>query len=117
VPDGKDDNGKPVTITTIQDIRERVAAQHLRPIAFWVYQDACPPAPGCVVDPNHAPAPDLSGTIDATAWQYAQSPRRNNLTQACGATYNRDGSCYAPGIPQYQLDLSTSASPDPSHGR
>jgi hypothetical protein len=117
VDDGDGPDGKPVTITTIQDIRARVAAGHLHPIAFWVYQDACPPAPGCVVNPAQPPAPDLSGTLDADAWQFAQSPRRRSITQACAATYNRDGNCYAPGLTQYQLDLSSSASPDPSHGR
>jgi hypothetical protein len=117
VPDGNGPNGKPVTITTIQDIRQHVTAQHLHEIAFWVAQDACPPAPGCVVRPEHPPAPDLSGTMSPIAWQYAQSPRRKSITQACGATYNADGNCYAPGLTKYQLDLSVSASPDPSHGR
>jgi len=114
VPDGKGPDGKPATITTIQDVRQRVAAGHLHEIAFWVAQDACPPANGCSVQP---PPPDLSGTLNADAWQYAQSPRRKSITQSCGATYNRDGNCYAPGLTQYQLDLSVSASPDPSHGR
>jgi hypothetical protein len=117
VSDGKGPDGKPVTITTIQDIRQHVAAQHLHPIAFWVIQDACPPAPGCVVDAAHAPAPSQSLTLDATAWQFAQSPRNKPTTLACGATYNRDGNCYAPGIAHVQLDLSSSVSPDPSHGR
>jgi hypothetical protein len=116
VNEGRGPNGKPVTITTIQDIRQQVAAKHLHEIVFWVAQDACPPAPGCVV-PGTPPSPDLSGTSNSIAWQYAQSPRRKNITQACGATYNRDGNCYAPGVPQYELDLSVSASPDPSHGR
>jgi hypothetical protein len=116
VSDGKDDRGRPVTITTIQDIRQQVAAKHLHPIAFWVAQDACPPAPGCVVQAN-PPTPDVSGTLDAAAWQYAQSPRRKEITKACGATYNRDGNCFAPGMTNFNLDLSSSTSPDPSHGR
>jgi hypothetical protein len=116
VPDGKGPDGKPVTITTIQDIRQHVAAQHLHEIAFWVIQDACPPAPGCVVNPAKPPAPDLSGTLDGAAWQFAQSPQRKDITRSCTATY-RDGNCYAPGIPHIQLDLSVSASPDPSQGR
>jgi Domain of unknown function (DUF1906) len=115
--DETDDHGKPTRITTIQDIREHVAAGHLHPIAFWVAQDTCPPAPGCVVPTANPPSPDLSGILHADAWQYAQSPRRKSITQACGATYNRDGNCYAPGIAKYQLDLSVSTSPDPSHGR
>jgi hypothetical protein len=117
VSDGNDDHGRPVTITTIQDIREHVVAQHLHPIAFWDAQDACPPAPGCVVHRENPPSLNSSGTLDLTAWQYAQSPRRKSITRACGATYNADGNCYAPGIPKYELDLSVSASPDPSHGR
>lgn len=114
VSDGPGSDGKPVTITTIQDIRSQVAAGHLHEIAFWVYQDACPPAPGCVVV---ALPPDLSGTLDAVAWQFAQSPRRRSITQACGKTYAADGNCYAAGLPHTQLDLSSSSSPDPSHGR
>jgi len=117
VNDGKGPDGKPVTITTIQDLREHVAEANLHEIAFWGWQDACPPAPGCVVDPANLPGPDQSGTPDLAAWQYAQSPRRPANTRACAATYNHDGNCYAPGIPGVELDLSVSASPDPSHGR
>lgn len=113
-------SGQPVddapgkTITTIQDIREQVTAQHLHPIAFWVYQDACPPANGCTLQP---PPLAASGTPDIAAWQYAQSPRRKEITAACSKTYATDGNCYAPGIPQIMLDLSVASSSDPSHGR
>ena len=116
VPD-QDASGKPIMLTTIQDIREHVAHGKLHEIAFWAAQDACPPAPGCVVDPARVPAPDQSGTPDLAAWQYAQSPRRPAITKACAATYNRDGNCYAPGIPGVLMDLSVATSPDPSHGR
>jgi hypothetical protein len=116
VPDGKGPDGRPQTINTIQDLRARVVAGHLRPISFWVYQGACPPAPGCVVRPASPPAIDLSGTPNATAWQFAQSPRRNS-TRACRATYNADGNCYAPGAASFKVDLNVSNSPDPSHGR
>jgi hypothetical protein len=113
-------SGQPVddapgkTITTIQNIREQVTAQHLHEIAFWIYQDACPPAPGCTMQP---PLLASSGTPDITAWQYAQSPRRKEITAACGKTYAADGNCYAPGLPNFTLDLSVASSPDPSHGR
>ena len=116
VDDGTDDRGRHVTITTIQDIRQQVTAKHLHPVAFWVAQDTCPPAPGCVVKAI-PPPPELSGTINAEVWQYAQSPRRKEITRACGATYNRDGNCYAPGLANFELDLSSSTSADPSHGR
>ncbi len=117
VPDGTAPGGNPKTITTIQDLRDRAAAGHLRDISFWVIQDACPPAPGCVVKPASPPALDLSGTRNATAWQFAQSPQRRSMTQSCGATYNSDGNCYSPGASGYHLDLDIADSPDPSHGR
>ncbi len=113
VSDGKGPDGKPLTITTIQDIRQRVAAGHLHEIAFWIVQDTCPPANGCSVKP---PPVELSGTLKADAWQYALSPQEKDLTKSCAATY-RDGNCYAPGLSTLWLDLSVSASPDPSHGR
>ena len=113
-------SGQPVddapgkTITTIQNIREQVAAQHLHEIAFWVYQDACPPANGCTMNP---PPLTASGTPDVAAWQYAQSPRRKEITAACSKTYSSDGNCYAPGLPNLSIDLSVASSSDPSHGR
>jgi Domain of unknown function (DUF1906) len=113
-------SGQPVddapgkTITTIQNIRELVATQHLHEIAFWVYQDACPPANGCTLQP---PPITSSGTPDIAVWQYAQSPRRPEITAACAKTYARDGNCYAPDIPGIMLDLSVATTADPSHGR
>jgi hypothetical protein len=113
-------SGQPVgdgpgkTITTIQDIREQVAAKHLHEIAMWVYQDACPPANGCTIQP---PSLSTSGTPDVIAWQYAQSPRRKEITAACAKTYAPDGNCYAPELPKLTLDLSVADSADPSHGR
>ena len=112
VPDGPGH-----TITTAQDIREHVAAQHLHEVALWVYQDACPPAPGCVLPP---PPLAASGTAGAIAWQYAQSPRRPSITASCGKTYAPNGNCYAGVLktlsPELSIDLSTAASPDPSEG-
>jgi Domain of unknown function (DUF1906) len=113
-------SGQPVddspgkTITTIQDVREQVGAKHLHEIAFWVYQDACPPANGCTLQP---PPLAASGTPDVTAWQYAQSPRRKEITAACAKTYAADGNCYSPDLPNFTLDLSVASSSDPSHGR
>jgi hypothetical protein len=112
--DGPGPNGKPATITTIQDIRAHVAANHLHPVAFWVAQDACPPAPGCVLQP---PPAGLSGTLDAAAWQFAQSPRRRSITQDCARTYAADGDCNTPSPATLDVDLSTAPTPDPSHGR
>jgi hypothetical protein len=107
-------DGPGKTITTVQDIREQVAVQHSHEIVFWVYQDSCPPANGCTMQP---PPLAASGTPDIAAWQYAQSPRRKAITKACKNTYAADGNCYVPEVPALQLDLSTASSADPSHGR
>ncbi len=113
-PDGTGPNGTRLTITTAEDVRQQVDARHLHPVVFWVAQDACPPAPGCVVK-----APQLrdSGTADALVWQYAQSPRRPDLTRTCAATYAPDGNCYAGASRDLSLDLNVARSPDPSRGR
>jgi hypothetical protein len=113
-------SGQPVgdgpgrTITTAQDIQQHVTTQHLRPVALWVYQDACPPAHGCTLQ---APPLSGSGTPDAVVWQYAQSPRRKAITAACAKTYAADGNCYVSGLPGVILDLNVATSADPSHGR
>lgn len=112
-----EEHGK--TITTAQDIREQVAGRHLHEVALWVAQDACPPAPGCRLEP---PAMEKSGTAGALVWQYAQSPRRPGITQTCRATYGRDGNCYVTGadaaaVRGVTLDLNVSSSRDPSAGR
>jgi hypothetical protein len=111
-------NGPHQTITTIQDIRARVAAGHLHEIAIFDAQDACPPAPGCTVHPKPLAA---SGEPGLTAWQFSQSPRRPSLTKACKATYaapnGRQDNCYAPGFPTIFLDMDAANTADPSHGR
>ena len=107
-----DDPG--TTITTIDDIRKHVQAQHLHEIAVFDAQDACPPAPGCTLQTKPL---DASGELGLTAWQYSQSPRRPSLTRSCAATYAANGSCYAPGFPTVFLDMDEASSADPSHGR
>ena len=113
-PDGNGPDGKPATITTAQDVRRQIAARHLHPVLFWVAQDACPPAPGCTARP---PRLQDSGTMDAVAWQYAQSPRRRSLTNACAQTYAPDNNCYGGASTDLFLDLDVANSADPSHGR
>ena len=118
-PDGAGPDGKPLTITTAQDVRETIEAHHLHPVALWVAQDACPPAPGCTVAPAAVGKLETkdSGTADAIAWQFAQSPRRPALTRSCAATYGKDGNCYAGVTGDLSLDLNLASSADPSHGR
>ena len=120
VPDGTNPDGSIAYTSTAADVRERIAearkhAARLHDVALWVYEDTCPPAPGCVLA---APPPlDASGTIGAIAWQYAQSPRRPAVTKACAASYGADGLCYAGATKDIFVDLDTAATEDPSHGR
>ncbi len=112
--------GSGATVVTAEDIKENAGG---RDITFWVSNDACGPSPGCMVAPlkskaglNGPPQPSESGVGFAAVWQYAQSPRRSELTQSCAATYHRDGNCYPPGV-KVHLDLNTATSDDPSHGK
>jgi len=104
------------SIVTADDIRQNAAG---RKIVFWVTDDACPPAPGCAF-PHPVPSPAESGIDYADIWQFAQSPRRNDVSAGCPANHDPDGNCYPPGIDPKQrlhVDVETATSPDPSHGR
>ena len=107
------DEGHGVTIITSDDIRNHLGR---RGLTYFVYNDACPPAPGCV---PHNPLPASASNIPyAAVWQFAQSPRRRGFTARCAATYHPDGNCYAPGDTAHAwfLDLNSATSPDPSSG-
>ena len=101
------------TITTAEDIRNGAGD---RKIPFFVYNDACPPSPGCLF-PDRPPMPAGSGVSFAQVWQIAQSPRRKSLTKACPSNYAADGFCYAPELKSagIYVDVDSAASPDPSH--
>ena len=99
------------TIHTADDLKNNAGE---RRIVFWVSNDACPPSPGCSMEPLSV---SRSGVPFAEVWQYAQSPRRAAYTASCKRTYAADGMCYAPGPQGLHVDLNTSTSPDPSHGR
>lgn len=106
--------GHGVTITTAQDIRDHIGKHEL---VFWVFNDACPPSPGCTFAPNLPPS--QGGFSSATLWQYAQSPRRKQFTAQCPAKYDQDGNCYAPGdiAHKWFLDIDLAYSPDPSSAK
>jgi len=103
-----------VTILTADDIRANSGS---REYVFFVFNDACPPSPGCVF-PSEAPSVATSGVAYAQAWQYAQSPRRKEFTARCPTGYNQNGNCYSPhDAPlEWDLDADTAASADPSNG-
>lgn len=110
----KEDGG--VSVVTAEDVRQNSAG---RKIVYSVANDACPPSPGCAF-PRHPPSPAESGIDFAQVWQFAQSPKRRDIAAGCPANYNRDGSCYPPGVDlakRLHVDLNTAASADPSQGR
>ncbi len=109
------DEGNGVSITAADDIRDNIGRREL---VYWVYNDACPPSAGCAT-PRNPPQPAGSGISYAAIWQFAQSPRRREITTRCAATYHADGNCYAPGdaAHAWHLDLNSATSPDPSGGR
>jgi hypothetical protein len=107
--------GQGATITTADDIRHNLGPREL---TYYVFNDICPPAPGCVA--AHRPPPvSASGIPYAAIWQFAQSPRRKDRTARCSTTYNPDGNCYAPGDTAHTwfLDLDSATTADPSGGR
>jgi len=101
------------TVITANDLRDNSQG---RKIAFFVYNDSCPPSPGCTV-PRNVPSPSQSGVPFASIWQFAQSPRRPEFTASCSSKYDADGNCYALSSQQtdgIDIDLDSAASPDPS---
>jgi hypothetical protein len=103
-----------ITILTADDIRANAGQ---RKYEFFVYNDACPPSPGCSF-PSEAPSVASSGVHYAEAWQYAQSPRRKEFTANCPTGYHQNGNCYTPAdtLNAWELDADTALSPDPSNG-
>src|SRR5271169_832389 len=100
------------SITTARDLQDHLDG---RKLTLWVDNDACPPSPGCVFPPT-PPAVAQGGFPEATLWQFAQSPRRKQLTVRCAASYAADGNCYTPGDAAHKwlLDLDVATSPNPS---
>jgi hypothetical protein len=98
------------TITTADDIHAAIPN-----FTFWVYNDACPPSPGCD-QRKDPPPPASSGVAFAKVWQYAQSPKRREFASGCPANDQPGGNCYAPADAAHKwfLDLDSASSPDPS---
>jgi len=107
--------GNGTRVITAVDIKSNAGK---RDISFWVSNDNCGPSRGCVTVKQALPA--ASGVPFADIWQFAQSPRRKEMTANCAKTYSSDGECYAPGFSaqkRLHVDLNTARSPDPSNGR
>jgi hypothetical protein len=105
------DEGGGATIVTAEDIRSNEAP---REFAYWVFNDACPPSPGCVSAAN-PPLPAVSGVADAMVWQFVRSPREKETAGKCGG-YAADENCYAAAdaARKWNLDLNVAGSANPS---
>ncbi len=102
-------------IITADDIRKNAGD---RKISYFIANDQCPPSPGCVL--KNPPMPKDSKIDYADIWQFAQSPRRSDLTKSCAQTYNVDGNCYPPNVDpntKLHIDVEVANDPDPSHAR
>jgi Domain of unknown function (DUF1906) len=108
--------GGGTTIITANDLQDNAEGRN---IVFFIYNDSCPPSPGCDF-PSNPPSPQHSGVPFAATWQFAQSPRRREITASCQSNYHADGNCYAPLLKStdgVNIDLDSADSPDPSSGR
>ena len=105
------DEGEGSSIITSDFIRDQIKPAEL---AYWVFNDACPPSPGCVT-PEQLPPPSKSGVAYAQVWQFVRSPRDKETARHCRG-YARDGNCYAAfdTAHKYHLDLNVATSADPS---
>src|ERR1700722_13755707 len=99
-------------VVTAEDICANAAGREL---AYWVTNDACPPAPGCAF-PQRPPSPAQSGVSFAEVWQFAQSPWRKDVAAHC-TNYSHDGNCNAPGMGAFAVDVNAATAADPSRGR
>ena len=101
------------SITTADDIRNHLTSSDL---TIWVFNDMCPPSPGCAF-PQNPPPPSKSGISYAAVWQFVRSPRDKQTARQCPG-YAKDGNCYAPGDTTHAwfLDVNSATTPDPSGG-
>jgi hypothetical protein len=108
------DEGGGTRIVTADDIRTNESP---RKLAYWVFNDACPPSPGCVPVAK-VPQPSASGVKDATVWQFTRSPRERETAARCSG-YAADGNCYAAAdaAKRWHLDMNVATSSSPSFAR
>jgi hypothetical protein len=108
------DEGEGSTIISADDIRAHIG---MTDVVYWVYNDACPPSPGCGV-PQIPTSPAASGVAYASVWQYVRSPREKKVARHCRG-YASDGNCYTPGDAGHKwfLDENVATTTDPSAPR
>ena len=107
-------DGNGPKIVTAENIRSN---EQGRDIVFWVFNDVCPPSPGCRTSVGLL-RPAQSGVEYAVVWQFVRSPRPKETAFACGG-YANDGNCYAAAdaAHRWHLDLDVASSSNPSAPR
>ncbi len=108
------DEGGGSHIVTADDIRSHIVDAS---VIYWVYNDACPPSPGCEGDKN-LPAPSESAVAYADVWQFVRSPKEKKVARHCRG-YASDGNCYAPTDAKHRwfLDMNVATTQNPSAPR
>jgi hypothetical protein len=108
------DEGEGSTIISADDIRAHIG---MTDVVYWVYNDACPPSPGCGIQEN-PPLPSSSGVAYASVWQYVRSPREKKVARHC-LGHASDGNCYAPADAgrKWFLDENVATTANPSAPR
>jgi len=102
--------GGGTTVISADDIRAHLGEVDA---AYWVFNDRCPPSPGCV-NAKEVPAPAQSGVAYAAIWQITRSPKESTARNCSG--YAKDKSCYAAvdTAKKWFLDLDVAGSTNPS---
>jgi hypothetical protein len=97
-------------VISADDIRANLGAGEA---AYWVFNDACPPSPGCL-SPKELPPLQLSGVAYAELWQIARSPRED-VARNCRGYLGRK-SCFAAvdTAKKWFLDLDVARLANPS---
>lgn len=108
------DEGEGSKIISADDIHGHIG---MSDVVYWVYNDACPPSPGCGIL-QMPPSPAASGVSYSVVWQYVRSPREKQTARHCRG-YAGDGNCYAPGDVGHKwfLDENVATTADPSAPR
>jgi len=108
------DEGEGLSLITSDFIRDQIKPAEL---IYWVFNDTCPPSPGCAM-PQTVPPPPNSGVAYAQVWQFVRSPRDKETARHCRG-YAKNGNCYAAfdTAHKYHLDLNVATSADPSTPR
>lgn len=108
------DEGEGLTLITADFIRDQIKPADL---VYWVFNDSCPPSPGCVTA-QELPPPSKSGVPYAQIWQFVRSPRDKETARHCQG-YAKNGNCYShlDQAQKFHMDLNVATSADPSAPR